>query len=260
MNAHVDIEKFFEIEEHPIFVKGVEVPRKKALVVDDSLVNIVSTGYKVVQPRDVYESFSKVTGLTLDKVVTNPHTGALLLGSHIADSTGYKHDLVFYTGHNGKHRTLLTLQTLRLACMNQCPTLLGNTSQHLLSVKHLQFLDFNYLSKLIEEVPMMVSSFEARMEELSDLKISMADFVEMYLAENKVKEERRSKVAQEITNIYHGAQGQESLGTNTAIKAFNAITYLNTHKVRRTKTELETRYIKNMNDSFKWFDLLRDAA
>ena len=254
------VDDLFVIEEDTVSTRGMEIPNKKALMVGDNVINIVSDRYNVVQPRTVYESFKRVEGVTINKMLTNPHTGGLLLASTIQGNDDYSHDLVFYTGHNGQYRTVLTLQTLRMACMNQCPTLLANKSQHLISAKHYQFLDFKHMSEIIKNVPTMVNDFQTTMGLLEGMNLTFSKFAELYMEKEKITDSRKDKVKEKLEQTYYCEEGQSVLPNDSAIKAFNTITFMNTHNVRKSKSEMETRYLKKMGNSHSWYGVLTEAS
>lgn len=232
-----------------------QVPNKKALIVDDQVINIVSDRYKVVQPSDVMRSFERTSGLTIDNVLSNPKTGGLLIKTRLASPKflGEDHqiDLTFYTGHNGKYRTILTLQALRMACFNQLPAINSNKSLWLMNEKHYKDFDLLGMESLLDSIPLQLANFKSQYESLADISITKKQFLELFAEEKKATD----KTIEEISSIYSFARGQRELSDNTAYKAYNAITYYNTHSKRASKTEqIERETFKNANDNHKFLN------
>ena len=180
----------FNIIEESIYTVSAEdrinqIPKKKALFVEDKCINIVGDKYKIVQPNDVIQAFQNSTGLTVDKILTNKNTGGLLLKSTLANpylnGDEHKIDLTFYTGHNGQYRTFLSLQALRIACMNQLPAMNANKSLWLMNEKHYQSFSFDKLQKIIETLPLHMANFTNDYSKLIDIKITKKEFLELFV-------------------------------------------------------------------------------
>lgn len=267
--AHHD-QKMFDIESLPLSSEYGVIPDKKGLFVNGKNINIVSHHYEIVQPKKVYETFVNVaesSGLTINKVLTNPANGGLMI-SALFDQvkiTGEDHNvnLVFYTSHCGKYKTFLTLDMLRMACFNQVPCLYQNKDRFIFAEKHYKnALNIDLLQKYLENIPASVQAYNTKAEMLKDIKLSKADFVEWYKEQIKLSEASKqydSKIAN-IANTYTFADGQEIAGDGTAWKAFNAITYMNTHQGRNTQFKEENKLIKGGNNSIEMMDQLLAMA
>lgn len=244
---------------------NVVIPGKKALLINEKCVNIVSNRYKVVQPTDVMETFQKMSGLTIDKVITNPNTGGLLLSSKLESTMlgGEEHaiDLTFYTCHNGSYKTFLSMQALRMACMNQLPALSSVQGLYLYATKHYNEVHMDDLKEIVETIPLHLSNFKAQYQGLHDIKFTKEAFLAEFVEHMKIQDEqKKDKVISKISDIYSFAKGQETLTNDSAYKAYQAVTYMNTHNVRKGKNVVETVNIKNQKDSFNWFETLSKAA
>ena len=258
----------FEVESLPLRSHHGEVAGKKGIFVNGNCINIVSNQYKIHQPKKVYDTFEGLAishGLTIDKVLTNTKNGGLLLSAHYADlkflGEQHKASLVFYTIHFGKNRTFLTLDFLRVACFNQIPALYQNKQRHIISEKHYQnSLDINSFEKVLESLPAQIQAYNEKAETLQQKSLSFDSFRDLYITHKKLDENQKqfdSKMA-EFKGRYFRANGQNGLA-ESAYKAFQAITYENTHLGRNTAMQLENSFIKGGDDSLVWLDTLLAA-
>lgn len=257
--------RIFEVESLPLHSQHGEIAGKKGLFVDGNCINIVSDRYKIHQPRKVYATFEGLAtshGLTIDKVLTNPTNGGLLLSAHYADvkflGEEHKASLVFYTSHCGKYRTFLTLDFLRIKCFNQVPALYKNKTRHIISEKHYQnSLDIQSFEKVLESLPAQIASYNEKAELLQQKSLPFDSFRELYIQHKKLDTSQKqfdSKMA-EFKGRYFRANGQNGL-SDSAYKAFQAITYENTHLGRNTQMKVENNFIKGGDDSLVWLDTL----
>tara|TARA_R110002126_G_scaffold192495_6_gene340668 strand:+ start:499 stop:1470 length:972 start_codon:yes stop_codon:yes gene_type:complete len=262
--------KTFDIAEKELFTIDndtqaiTKIPKKKGLFVAEKCINIVADRYQVVQPNKVVEIFQNTTGLTVDKILTNQNTGGLLLKSTLSNPflNGDEHriDLTFYTGHNGQYKTFLSLQALRLACMNQLPALSKERGLWLMNEKHYQAFSFEKLQGIIETLPLQIANFTNQYNQLSDIKITKKDFLELFVEQYKVLNTKAGeKTMKNISDVYSFATGQDTIVNDSAYKAYQAITYQNTHNGRNTANKVERDNITNMIDSQKWFGNLLSA-
>ena len=260
--------RIFEVESLPISSRHGEIADKKGLFVNGSCINIVSDRYKIHQPSEVYKTFEDLAtshGLNIDKVLTNPKNGGMLLSAHYADlkflGEEHKASLVFYTSHCGKYRTFLTLDFLRVACFNQIPALYKNKQRHIISEKHYQnSLDIKSFEKVLESLPKQIQAHNEKVELLQQKHLSFDSFRDLYIQHKKLDVEQKqfdSKMA-EFKGRYFHAKGQNGLGEN-AYKAWQAITYENTHGGRDTAMKMENNFIKGGDDSLVWLDALLTA-
>lgn len=258
-------QELFEVESAPISGPHGIIDNKQGLFVNGECVNLVSGKYEVHQPNEILAQFQKVErehGLQINKVLTNPHKGALLISAKYDQTkiTGEKHDvnLVFYTSHCGKFRTVLSCDLLRIACFNQIPTIMANKSRHLFAEKHYRnALDIDVIGKSIAEVPRMVNQYNRKANLLRDTKLSISDFIDIWTThykQEKTAKQYDSKVAK-AREIYSYATGQREL-EDSAYKAYQAFTFMNTHETKDTKHQLETVQHANMADSQKVLDYL----
>ena len=264
--------KTFEVEEKELYtvdpITGVidVIPSKKGLFVEGKNINITSDKYKVVQPNQVIETFRNTTGLKIDNIITNTNTGGLLLKSTLDNPflSGEEHkiDLTFYTGHNGQHRTFLSLQALRMACMNQLPALSANKNLWLMNEKHYSTFNFDRLKSLIEELPLHITNFKNDYSKLHDVKVTKKQFLELFIQQFKIQTETKAgeKVINNISDVYSHAQGQSQITNDSAYKAYHALTYNLTHNGRDTANAMERGIKNNMEISHKFFDSLLQVA
>ena len=255
------MKKAFTIKEEPIYLgNGSQVPSRKALYVDDKCVNIVADSYKVVQPKEVISTFEKTSGLNIDKVLTNPNTGAILIKSRMDNPyiNGEEHtiDLTFYCGHDSKYRTLLSMQALRVACMNQMPAISANKGLWLMSEKHYRAFDLEKMRNLVEGLPLMITNFKAQYAALDDIQLSKKQFLELFVEHYKATDKQIDKMKE----VYSFATGQREIKHETAYKAYNAVTYQLTHGGRKGVNGLEKNNIKNMNEAHSFFNVLTSLA
>ena len=225
--------------------------------------NLVSDHYEIHQPSEILESFQKVadnTQLTINGYMVNPVNGSLMIESTYDNVkfAGEEHDVnvVFYTSHDGKRPTLLTLQSLRHACWNQVPLLFGkdNKSRHMMTEKHYRnALNLTVMEKLLAGVPASIQAYNDTADLLMNKKMSFDKFVEFYVKSYKLDTSttRGENRVEALQDIYHTAEGQSIIPDNTAWKAFNVISYLNTHNVSNTSFQAENRAFTRANDTIK---------
>ena len=256
----IELEKLFTIEESPISdVNGV-IPGRKSLIINKKSINQVSEKYGIVQPRDVAQTFEKISGLSIDKLKMNPNTGGMLIGATLEntriDGDAHNISLCFYTGHNSQYRTILTMQALRIACENQIPAMMADKSKFLISEKHYGDFDFARMKSTIESLPARIAAFKEKYAALKDVHLTKSQFIDLFIEFNKTVESRRDEVAAHIGNVYTSARGQDSLSDGNAYKAFQAITFDLTHNTRKCKNELEHHFMRNTATAEKWFERL----
>lgn len=255
----------FEVKEHPIESEYGVISGKKGIFVNRRNINIVSDRYEVHQPSEFLRTFNdvaKTTGLEVNRVMPNEHNGGLLLSAKFASQkiAGEDHDinLVFYTSHCGKYPTFLTLDTLRLACFNQLPVLYRNKSRFIFSEKHYRnALDMNLVKEALEYIPESISIHDHKMEQLKETKLSLDDFLDIWVDHYKVNKESKqfqTKV-DKVKATYYNAPGQKQLH-ESGYKALQAMTFMTTHEGRDTKMKTETAFVKGGNDSLNWVEEL----
>jgi len=270
-------QKLFNVESHPLVSEYGTIPRKKGLFVDRKNINIVSGNYEIHQPVEIVEQFQKAgneCGFNLNRIVTNPNKGALLLSGSFPGIKllGDDHDvnLTMYTSHCGKYKTVVCLDLLRIACMNQIPTICANKKRQIISEKHYKgALEISRLGPKLEAIPKMIQAYNERAEILSQSALSFDSFIDLFKQHDKsLKEESKlfdTKI-EKLRQTYYNAPGQRQLSNGTAYKAFQAVTYANSHSVenggsvRNTQNAMETTYHKNMNDSLVFEELLLEQA
>lgn len=253
----------FDIIEAPVknAVTDQIIKGRKGLFVDDHCVNIVSDRYKVVQPQMIVDLFQSNTNLEITKTASNVNNGSLLLGAKYKDITinneAHNLTLSFYTGHNTQYSTFVSLQALRVACMNQLPALIGSPQLHLMKCKHIHEFPFDDLQKLIETLPRHVSNFEVQCDRLKESKLTLNEFLELYVEFFKLQEKAsKDKTISKITALYKQAPGQDIITNDTAYKAFHTVTYDLTHNIRNSKNNLEKVNVQNQKQVYKFFDFL----
>lgn len=252
-----DFSQLFEIEQDNIICRDIVIPQKKALIVNNEVINIVSDHYKLVQPKQVVENLID-SGVVVDWVKTNTSTGGLLVKSFIDtfDIDGEKHrmDLAFYTGHNSKYRTILSFQLLRHKCDNQIPVLMKNKSNQIMSIKH--FHEFNYetMKSKIDEAKLAFEVFCDQYKSLKDKRMSKKQFVEFYHSLTNASD----RTLKRIDDVYSNAKGQDI--PDNAYKGLQAVTFDLTHNGRKGNQELENKNIKNMDFASKFITSLLEVA
>jgi len=266
----LDDMKFFEVSRQPVTLEGTDilVPRKNAITVNGTPTgHMTSEKYAIHQPKNIYRSFQRVckkTGLEIDRKRSflNPSNGGMILSAKYKTKmfdTGNKkerHDfnVVFYTAHDGKYKTFLTIDVLRLLCMNQAPALYRGKDNHVMSEKHYKnALKLSTLESRLEGIEQSVNMYQARMENLCDVKMTLADFKEFYIAHYKLDKESShfDGKMETLEDVYYDAKGQSEIANDTAYKAFNVITYLNTHKVSNTNGREENKLTVKAKDTSK---------
>jgi hypothetical protein len=196
------------------------------------------------------------TNLEINRVLTNPTNGGLLLSAKFADTkiVGENHDVnvTFYTSHCGKYKTFLTLDLLRIACFNQVPCLYRNKQRHIFAEKHYQdALDINLMESMLEAIPGSVEAYNEKARQLKDTKLPFDSFRDYYVEHYKLKESQKqfdSKV-EKLREVYYNATGQRELASDSAYKAYQAITFFNTHELRDTAMREENILTKRASDS-----------
>jgi hypothetical protein len=262
--------QFFEVEEHSISGPYGRLPGKKGLFVNEKNINIVSDNYACHQPIEIAKTFQRVSeshGMEINAVMPNPHNGGLMMSAKYAGMNvgGDKTDvnLTFYTSHDGKSKTFLSLDTLRIACFNQLPALYRNKSRFIFAEKHYKnALDVNLIGEALANIPDSINAHNDKLNTLRDTKLSLDDFLEMWKEHYKLKEEQKqfqSKI-DKMKAIYRNAPGQELCPTDSAYKALQAVTYANTHEGRNTSMKIENSIIKGGNDSLVFLEELLEVA
>lgn len=252
----------------PIHTDLGEIPNKKALLVGDKCINIVSDKYEIHQPSDIFDQFQKVSnkfGLEIRKTVFNPNNGGLLISARYDQTNfvGDDHDvnLTFYTSHCGKFKTFLTMDMLRIACMNQVPALYRENDRHIFAEKHYRnSLNVDLFGELLADLPTAINTHNEMMEIMRSTSFRRDDFVEFAKDHWKLKKEQaqyESKI-NKLVSAYNNAPGQSQL-EDSVYKAYNAVTYINTHEVRNTPMQNETVMVKNSQDSLKAMEELLAA-
>jgi hypothetical protein len=253
-------QEFFTVESEPLpSPYGGYIPGKRGLFVNQNNINIVSDKYEVHQPSEIYQTFANVaarTNLEINRVITNPTNGGLLLSAKFADTkiVGENHDVnvTFYTSHCGKYKTFLTLDLLRIACFNQVPCLYRNKQRFIFAEKHYQnALDINLMESKLEAIPESVEAYNEKARQLQDTKLSFNSFRDYYVDHYKLKESQKqfdSKV-EKLREVYYNATGQRELANDSAYKAYQAITFFNTHELRDTAMREENILTKRASDS-----------
>lgn len=260
----------FNVEKQPIFSPYGVIDGKNGLFVNEQCINIVSDHYEIVQPNDVYQRFAMLadqTNLKINKVLLNPQNGGLMISALFEHTriNGDSHDVnvVFYTSHCGKYKTFLTLDVLRIACFNQVPALYQNKDRFIFAEKHYKnALDLDLMTEALDNIPASVEAYNIRAQRLQDVKLSKADFIDWYANQLKLKKEQKqydSKISN-IKALYSSATGQTQLADGTGWKAFNAITYANTHNGKQTAYKAENALLKGGDNSLKLLDELLAIA
>ena len=154
------------------------------------------------------------------------------------------------------------MDLLRMACFNQIPTLYKNKDRFIISEKHYKnALDYDVIDEALINVPATIFAYEEKAYQLKDKAFSMSDFIEFYIQSYNVDREAKlfdSKI-RNLKDVYYNAKGQKQVGPN-AFKAYQAITFINTHNVKKTAMVEENRLIKNGNDSLRQLDRLLAVA
>ena len=260
---------FFTVDNLPLTSPRGTVANKRGIFVGNNCINVVSPSYEVHQPLDVYKTFLNVaesTGLEVKRVLNNPVNGGLLISAEYSQCKiiGEDHavNLTFYTSHCGKYKTFLTLDLLRIACFNQTPVLYKNKDRHIFAEKHYRnALDISLIESTLEGIPASIEAYNTQCELLEDTVMSWEDFVEYYIEANKVNREAKQFQTKidKLKAIYCNAPGQRELGANQ-YKAYNAVTYMNTHEGRETALKQERVYLQGSADSIKHLRGLQSIA
>jgi hypothetical protein len=256
----------FEVESLPLHSQYGTLKGKKGLFVNGSCINIVSDRYEVHQPSEILAEFQEVAasgGIDVEAVKTNPATGAMMIVSSLASckiaGEDHKAKLIFYTSHDGKNKTFLSLDFLRIVCMNQLRKLYKNESQHIFAEKHYKnALSLKTIGPVIDSLNQELAEQENLAQRLLEKRIDFSKAREVFASHKKYDEQQKqfeSKMA-EFRATYFSAPGQNDLPDHSAYKLLNAVTYLNTHKVKATQNALETQHITNAKDSLDFVELL----
>lgn len=256
----------FDVEEHRLNSEYGEIPGKKGIFVNEKNINIVSDRYEIHQPKDIAAQFHKATqesGLTVNRCIANPHNGGLLLSASYAKQriAGDEHDvnITFYTSHDGKYKTFLSLDTLRIACFNQLPALYRNKKRFIFSEKHYKnALNIETLAEVLDHIPASIAAHSEKLNALKSVRLSLDNFVEMFIEKYKLKGEQKQfqNKIDTLKSTYYNAPGQDIAPNHSAYKALQAVTYKNTHEGRNTELREENRLVKGGNDSLEWVEEL----
>ncbi len=259
----------FTVESAPIHGPYGVIPGKKGLFVDGDNINIVSNKYEIVQPKEVLATFEHVaekSGLVMNGYRANPKNGGLMIRAKFQDLAirGEQHEigLTFYTSHCGTYKTFLTLDASRILCANQVPMLYRNKQRHIFAEKHYQnALSMLTIERAIAHIPESIQAYAEKAEILEQKKLSLGDFLDLWVAQNKLDPKQKqfdSKIAK-MRAMYNNGKGQSGL-SETAYKAYQAITFANTHDVKDTDMLFENVLTKKSDNSLQWLDLLLENA
>lgn len=268
-NKSSNVPQLFEVEKLPLSGPYGQID-KKGIFVKGKCINVVSDKYEIHQPQEIVDTFYKVVeshGLEVNRVIPNATNGGLLLSAKYADKKigGEDHtvNLTFFTAHDGKRKTFLSLDTLRIACFNQVPALYRNKSRWLFSEKHYaNSLDMDLLGKLLTHVPESIEKHNEKIETLQNVKLSFSDFVGLWIdhyKQDKQAKQFNTKV-EKLRSVYYNATGQRQVTNDTAYKAFNAMTFINTHDGRNTALKDQNSFIDGGNDSLEWMHELIELS
>ena len=262
-------DELFTIDNLPLYSEEYgKVENKRGLFVGDKCINVVSPSYEVHQPQEILRKFEEVaeyTGLLINRTLTNPANGGLIISAKYGDTriVGDEHDinLTFCTSHCSKVSTFLTLDLLRMACFNQIPALYSDKKRHIFAEKHYKnALNIDLIQEALENIPAAVDNFNHKAELLMEKPFSVEDFVALAIDHYKMDPEAKrfnSKV-ELWKSAYFNAEGQRHL-PDTAWKAYNAVTYQNTHGGRNTIFRNERVLTQGSADSLKFMDKLLAA-
>jgi len=260
--------ELFTVDSLPLHSERGQIENRRGLFVGRDCINFVSDRYEIHQPSEIYQEFVSVaqqTGLEVNRVLTNPKNGGLLLSAKYADckiiSENHNVNLTFYTSHCGKYKTFLTLDFLRVACFNQVPRLWKNNERHIFSEKHYNgSLDIKLIGSTLEAIPGIVASYNEEAGLLIEQRQNVDTFIDMCRKHYKMDvdgKQYQSKV-DKLKSIYFTAPGQREL-PDSKYKAFQAVTFYNTHEGKNTMMKAERVYIEGSENSLKFAELLRAA-
>ena len=253
---------------------NIAMPNCRAIVVDPNngekefaLSNTVSAKYEVHQPSDIlsqFESVADATGLEIRHVLTNPLNASMLISARYQGTQFLNEDhdvnVVFYTSHDSKYPTFLTLQALRIACLNQAP-MLAKGGKRLISEKHYRgALDIERVGSVLESVPASVMMYGLQCEQLADSSMKRDQFVEWYAETRKLdpKSGRYDSTIRKVKDAYDAPENS-GVPTGTKYAGFHAITWLNTHGLSNSKFRDQNRITKAADDTEKMTRLLLAA-
>lgn len=273
-----EITKGYGIKDSKVFsvdslVLGSEehgpIEGKRGLFVGNKCINIVSDRYEVHQPTDIINSFTKVAdacNLKINKILTNPNNGGVLINAEYGGCkiAGEDHNaqINFFTSHCGKYRTIMSLDYLRMACMNQIPALYKAKEKHIFSLKHYKgSLDLGIIESQLSLIPEAIAEQCERATLLQQTPMSFNDFMDLFTDHAKLEPTaaRYDNKVNELRNIYNNEQGQTEL-SNSAYKAQQAVTFYNTHAGRETSYKEENQLFTKRNDSLKFQEVLLSAC
>lgn len=265
----------WSVEALPVYVKQAdgsfrEVSNAKGQVRSDTgrVLSLTSNLYKTEnrQPRDYVEAFDKElrsNGMDIS------HAAVLGGGEFIAVSALMNPDfdiivgkgdrvqsyVTLSGGYNLKHGTKATKGGMRVVCKN---TLMGSIalaerSRQIRTIRATQELEFDSLSKLIENVKSLVDAEREAYNQMNNSKLSDADVLRFFADTIEVnvqdldKTDKQGKkiistksenILKALAAAYKNAPGQH-IATGTVWGALNAVTYFATHQktVRDTKDD-----------------------
>lgn len=247
-----------------------QIDNIKGLFVKGKCINTVSPDFGIVQPVDVYDSFQNVAkthGMEINTKLSNYDNGGMLLSSQFDEVkiAGENHNvnLVFYTAHNGRYRTVLCLDILRVACFNQVPMLFKNR-RWIFNEKHYKnHFNIQEFEQILMGIPESVEAYNQQVEALKIKTMGVKNFIDWYVDFYKVdtiKDSKRTDTKlEQMKEIYSNARGQSEAGKDNAWRAFNAITYYNTHCLPKSIYREENKLFKKGDDSLKALESLLAA-
>jgi hypothetical protein len=259
--------QILDIETHVLrSEKYGDIDHIKGIYCDGKCIQTVSNSYEVHQPKEIAQQFKNVAdthNLDVKKCLFNSKNGGLLISAKYEGTkiAGENHDLsvTFYTSHCGRYRTILSLSALRIACFNQVPLLVKGKQNHLFAEKHYKnALDIDNFGTLLAKIPKLTDSHNDRAMRLKEGKLSFTDFVELCAEQWKqdITSKRWDKKVRKVRDAYYSGTGQQILENDTAYKAYNTITFLNTHDLRNSEYREENIITKSAKESLEFEQVL----
>ena len=110
---------------------------------------------------------------------------------------------------------------------------------------------------LLRDIPQSIEAYNVTANLLAGTRLTYNNFVAWYIESNRVdtKAKRFHLVEAMLDEAYNNPKNK-AIESNTAYKAFHAITYMNTHMGRKTKFAEEQRLTTKSNHTQKALDSL----
>lgn len=223
---------------------GTEIPNYKAIQRTDTqeVLNIVSDGFKVVQPQEIMEFFRNLLDTDLFAMET---AGSLKNGRRIWALARHKSDpicikgqdlllpyLLLATSVDGTLSTTATFTAIRTVCWNTLSVAVNGNDT--VRIPHSATFDPNHVKAQLGLIDSQFEAFSHSLELLSDYKISDADAIKFLyetIGDKTRKLEDQPRTFASIVSSIHNSPGANLRSAkNTLWGVVNGVSHYTDHQ------------------------------